>query len=279
MPSTHSELPPSSADKWLQCHAWRRLNAGLVSKSNAAADQGTLAHSHLEKSLREAYPLPEGFSVPVIEEEPPPKPIRGKKTIPITPVEEIQELGATPKDMADHLETVMDWLQDEHGTVCAELRMDFGSQFGFEGLTGTSDVVIVSPQLLTIGDLKYGLGVVEVTENPQLMVYLSAAVAFFGKRPLYRLVVMQPRAYHKHGPIRDFWVTNEELDEFNAVLEHAIRQNYSPTGKAVPGDWCRHWCKALPTCEAVQKKVLEVFKNNPIQPRGPKRVASRGRGR
>lgn len=279
MANGHSDLPPSSADKWIRCFAWFRLNAGLVSKSNAAADQGTRAHAHLEKNLREAYPLPEGFSVPVIEEEPPPKPPRGKRVIPITPEPAPEELGATPQDMADHLETILDWLQDEHGTICAELRMDFGSQFGFEGLTGTSDVVIVSPQLLTIGDLKYGFGVVEVVENPQLMVYLSAAVAFFGRRPLYRLVVMQPRAYHKHGPIRDFWVTNEELDEFNAVLEHAIRANYSRNGKAVPGDHCRHFCKALPTCEAVQKQVIDLFKNNPIQPRGPKRVASRGRGR
>jgi len=50
-PESHSELPPSSSDKWINCHAWRRQVAGVEDVSSAAADEGTLAHDWLAEHL------------------------------------------------------------------------------------------------------------------------------------------------------------------------------------------------------------------------------------
>ena len=55
----HSELPPSSSDKWMVCHGWLQANRPYRSKkvSSAAAEEGTLAHSVLESLIRSRMAL------------------------------------------------------------------------------------------------------------------------------------------------------------------------------------------------------------------------------
>lgn len=225
----HADLPPSSADKWVVCHGWLKLNRGIPNTSSAAADEGTLAHSYLEKAITE------GFDLASLDNE----------------------------EMFDALSMCMEWLEKQPGTKHAELRMDFGEEFGFVDLFGTSDLVIDDEECLTVADLKYGKGLVEAPENYQLLIYLLAAVRKFGTRKKYRLVILQPRANHFDGPIREWTFGQNTLDAFRIVIGEAIHQNYN-RGTPTVGAHCRKYCKAQGSCPALAEHSLHLFRTTPV---------------
>ncbi len=217
----HSELPPSSSDKWLKCHAWRRLTHGIEDVSSAAAEEGTRAHTAFERHLTLGEPIPDEFY--------------------------------------DYLTPCVEWVQDQPGLLYCEERVDFGAWAGFVDLTGTSDLIIVDNDMLTIGDLKYGRGVVEV-KSTQLMCYLVGAIEKFGLKPVYRLAILQPRAWHMDGTIRELLVYPDEVEVFKEYLAEAMRANYDPRSVATPGEHCQHFCKALGSCKAVSTHLINRFK-------------------
>ena len=246
----HSELPPSSADKWFYCHAWRRLTHGVEDTSSAAAEEGTIAHAWMADHLMAQRDL----------------------------------VDCDDPEMADHLFMCVEWVNAQDGDLYVETRVDYGSAFGFTGLTGTSDLIFVAEDHLTIADLKYGRMVVEVGEtllfgaedsddaaetrratNLQMLCYLVGAVEKFGPRPRYRLAILQPRAWHRDGPIRDAWLSHEELVTFKEKLAVAIKASYSPKAQACAGPWCRHYCKALSRCKEAAKLSLDLFRKNPVE--------------
>lgn len=226
-PTSHSELPPSSADKWFHCHAWRRLTWGLPDESNEAAEEGTEAHEWLAGHLL------------------------GER-----------DLADNDNDvMSDHVYMCAEWLQAQDGELHVEKKVDYGSAYGYVDLTGTSDAIIAHPKHLTVADFKYGLVWVDVVWNLQLLIYLIGAIQEFGRRPRYRLVILQPRStnFDDPKPIREWWITDEELQQFEVDLEKAIAGNYDPRSKAKTGEHCRKWCKALGRCKAAAKLSLSLL--------------------
>jgi hypothetical protein len=223
---SHSELPPSSADKWFHCHAWRRLVWGLPDQSSEAAEEGTFAH--------------EWYAAHLLGER------------------DLKDLDNA--EMSDYLFMCSEWIGEQEGQLHVEQTVDFGSAFGFVGLTGTADNILVHPKHLTIGDLKYGRHVVEVEQNLQLLIYLVGAVEKFGPRDRYRLVILQPRAKHDKGPIREWMLSHAELEAFKADLHLAIKNNYDPRSKPTVGEYCRKWCKALGRCPAAADLSLQLFR-------------------
>jgi hypothetical protein len=169
-------------------------------------------------------------------------------------------------DFLDHefdedLVPIFEWTQDQPGDLYVETQLDIGSALGFVDITGTADLIFVENDRLTVGDLKYGRGVVEATRNKQLMTYLFGAIQRFGPRPSYRVVVLQPRAWHPDGPIRSYTVTEAEMDVFAFELERAIEENYG-NGQCHPGDHCRNYCEAFGSCRAAalasRRRLLEA---------------------
>lgn len=227
----HSELPPSSSDKWMKCHAWLSTIRQLPDRddSSEAAEEGTLAHHYLEQGL----------------------------------LGNLQELAKAPEDMFDHLMPLIEWVESQAGFLYPEMELDYGDYFGFVGLTGTSDVILDHAEHLTVADLKYGRQMVEVTDNTQLMIYLVGAVHKFGVRERYRLVILQPRAKHADGPIREVWVTHAEFLDFAYELNEAIMGNYRG-GPATVGHHCRKYCKALGSCKAVRDYSLNLLRSTPL---------------
>lgn len=164
-------------------------------------------------------------------------------------------------DVTRHIQSVVNWTYNQKGTVHPEVEMDYGEEFGYVGLFGTSDIVIVHRFHLTVGDLKYGFGLVEVENNTQMMVYLVGAVAKFGKRKKYRLVILQPRGDHFKGPIREVWITHDELEAFKLKLNEAIADSYSNKAPVV-GPHCRKYCAALAICPGVKEHSIRLFKES-----------------
>lgn len=227
--SSHSELPPSSADKWFNCHAWRRLTHDIEDTSSAAAEEGTRAHEWLADHLLKTRDL----------------------------------VNCDDPEMSDHLFMCVEWVQSQEGTPQIEIKVDFGAAFGFADLTGTADLIFDHKDYLTVADLKYGRQVVEVHDNKQLMCYLVGAVHKFGRRDKYQLAILQPRAWHKDGLLRTTWVSDQELRQFETALGEAIKASYNPKTKATAGPWCQHYCKALGRCKTAAAKSLDLFRSTP----------------
>lgn len=246
---SHSSLPPSSANKWLNCWGWMRTVAEHMDRygypeAGPAAAEGTKAHEKFERHLLglPALGTPTGLNEKEYQVQ----------------AEETRRPLDPNDDEYDDLMQCVEWIEDQPGSLYPETRMDFGEGMGYVGLTGTVDVTLVEEDRLTIADLKYGRNVVEVQDkagrlNPQLMTYLVGAINRFGPRPRYRLAVLQPRAWHKDGPIRVVDVTAAQLAVFMFELEEAIEANYKG-GDCNVGPWCRNFCPALASCRAV---VLE----------------------
>ena len=231
---SHSELPPSSSDKWMECPAWFRLTRGLPNPSSAAADEGTHAHMLLSRHLK------------------------GESELRVNP----------DNDTYQNLMPIVEWVYEQadrpKAIVHSEVKVDYGDKHGYVGLTGTADVVIVDPEWLMVADLKYGRGLVEVGNNTQLMIYLVGAVEKFGPRPVYRLAILQPRGDHFEGPIRMVDVTPDELAAFDLKLQEAVRKSYQRDYPAVLGPHCRKFCLALAVCPAVAELSIQLFRDNPV---------------
>lgn len=117
-------------------------------------------------------------------------------------------------------------------------------------LYGTGDVVgyNAATKHLLVGDLKFGMGVVEPT-SLQLMTYAVGAVHRLQNRGVDRVtcMIVQPRAWHKDGPVRTV-----EYDAADMVIgEERIRQAIVlaelPDAPLAAGDHCR-FCPAMAEC-------------------------------
>lgn len=166
-------------------------------------------------------------------------------------------------EILERMTALADTILAQDGVIHPETQVDFGDQFGFVNLFGTSDVIRITDELLEIADLKYGRGVVEVEGNTQLMMYLSGAVQKFGARSMYRITIYQPRAFHKDGYIRSVDVTPGQLEDFNLLLGKAIAGNYASKPEFTPGDHCRNYCSAMGSCKAAAKHSIRLFLENP----------------
>lgn len=145
-----------------------------------------------------------------------------------------------------------------------------------EEMFGTADAIIVSgrthpvngvtePQQLVVIDLKYGTGVVvEVRDNPQLMEYALASMLSVPHEgdgmwadARFRTIIVQPRAPHPDGSVREWEYSYDEIREFGHKLLKGAHAAHAPDAPLTPGSWCR-WCKAAAFCPALMKETQDV---------------------
>jgi len=152
-------------------------------------------------------------------------------------------------------------------------------------LFGTADCVAYRPdtQHLMVVDLKFGRGVpVNVQGNTQLLYYgagvahpdslapfcAQAGLVFSGVKDV-DLVIVQPRAFHRDGPVRRASYTYAEVRDWSrTVLYSGVERAMADNGKTLrAGDHCR-WCPALPHCtkprDTAFQAARQAFMNTPI---------------
>lgn len=137
---------------------------------------------------------------------------------------------------------------------------------------GQSDRVGISAGLVDVWDYKHGVGIpVEVENNTQLMMYAVGAIRDLVKRgeevpEVVRLVICQPRAWHPAGPIREWYTTRTELEQWitDEWLPAARNATQSNNPDYMAGDWCR-FCPAKLDCPIMRLKLDTVKAVHPSQ--------------
>jgi hypothetical protein len=128
---------------------------------------------------------------------------------------------------------------------------------------GTADCIIYGKEsgTLYVIDYKHGQGVaVEVEDNAQLKYYALGAILEIGdKAPVNRVttIVVQPRAMHPDGPVRQHSYSRDEIMDFGTELIDAAHESLKPNAPRLAGDHCK-FCKAAGTCSALRNDALAV---------------------
>lgn len=236
----HSKLSPSSAHRWTHCTASVSYIDSLLyvpSEDSPYAQEGTLAH----ETFATALGLPNPFEVEYR-----------------TPAEK------------EFLPRAIEWVQNIrylHPKVrlYREIKVDPAPFVGTSHCKGTADVIIpVNFGPLYVADLKFGEHVaVDVVDNLQLILYALGALAKFELELGYIftevvIAILQPRAYHPDGSIREWRVSVSELRSAAKWVGDRAREALNPS-KAVfapDSDGACRFCPAQGQCVALAEHSL-----------------------
>jgi hypothetical protein len=248
MPSKHAKLPPSSAERWINCPGSVALSAQLPPpESSPYADEGTLAHAVAELKLRRSI---------------------GE----ITPKQYNKELARLQKseywcgEMAEATEFYADTVIEHLAAAGSDAELMVEQHFSLDKWVpesfGTSDAVVIGGSTIEVIDLKYGKGVkVSAEHNAQLRLYGLGASALFGD--LYdfetvRYTIIQPRLDHistEEIPLSELLLWAEEDVAPRAIMA------LEGTDYMACGDWCR-WCPAKAICRKRAEYNLAIAKDD-----------------
>ena len=251
---THALYSASSANRWLNCYGSIQRVAGMPpGLSSSYALDGEEAHELLEYALSGQYwsayeaKIMSGL---VWEHRHDTEEIR---------LESVQ-------DALDHVQELIDAYQPNL-TVYLETRFVFPTNEN-DDAGGTSDVTIFVPDLdmMVVFDYKHGSGVaVDVKDNPQLKFYAVGSRQELRRQGLcnsgktvYRLMIGQPRGFHKDGAMREWTCTDDDLDRFIGEVNFAIRKTKEQIPEIKPGKYCR-WCPAVSACPEAENHRMRAI--------------------
>ena len=133
----------------------------------------------------------------------------------------------------------------------SQLLLEQRLSTGVPSCWGTSDAIIVSPDVVESVDLKYGMGVrVYAAGNPQLRLYGVGALESYGdllgQVRTVRLTVFQPRLDH----VDTEEISSADLRAWRDALIPLAEIALGPNAPFSPGeDTCR-WCPSSGNCRA-----------------------------
>lgn len=233
----HAILSASTAHRWLTCTPSARLELEEGQEEcSVYAEEGTAAHALAEIMLSYQFD-----KINAAEYE------KALTDWHNTEVYEKYYNAEFQEYVNSHVAFVVEQtkgLNDFH--IYFELRVNFSNVVpqGF----GTSDVVIITEDMIHVIDLKFGAGVpVSALENPQLRLYGMGALNLFPRTRFIQLTINQPRLDSHDTEI----LTKKELLDwaFNIVkpkAEEAIKGE----GILTPEEDACRFCKLRGKCKA-----------------------------
>ena len=239
MPDKHAVLSASSSHRWIACPPSALLCAKEKDVSSEFAMQGMDAHSLCEFKVKKLL----GQAVK-------------------DPTESLTYFDEEMADCSDmYAQYVLEQVEASRKKcrdpiVLIEQCLDF-SKWGPEGF-GTGDCVIVADEMLTIIDMKYGVGIlVSAEKNPQMMCYALGALALFDG--IYDITevattIFQPR----RDNISTYTISKEELLKWaDEVFSPAAQLAANGEGEFKAGSHCQ-FCKVKATCRKRAEYNLEL---------------------
>lgn len=248
MPEQHARLSPSAAGRWLTCPGSVALCEAAPKRSSDAADEGTACHTLLYRALTKGASLARGGETVRVD--------RGKGVAPRYRMVKVTE------EMAGWVREVWAWVRDyymaapEPAELLSETRAQVGRVFGRpDDVWGTIDVLVSSPAELLVLDAKFGYDPVEVTDNPQLLLYAFGAMEeFCWVHGQVRLAIHQPQAGGPHEQV----LSAAELESRRPGLAAGIERALTPGAPLVVSDRGCKYCNAAGTCPELQKQTLAL---------------------
>lgn len=238
----HSKVGASSAYRWFECPGSVKAIARLPVRPQKSyhADEGTAAHELAEACLRNNRD-----AIEYIDRQ------FGEFTV--------------DEDMASAVQVYLDVIRcDLSISDPAKLYIEEGFDLFWlhPELFGTNDACIVQPfGILRVYDYKHGKGIaVDVEDNKQLLYYaLGAASRFEYAFEEVEIIIVQPRAPHRDGPVRRWKTTIPYLKQFKDRLHEAVKETEKKDAGFKAGEHCR-FCAAASTCKTYETHVHSLAK-------------------
>lgn len=236
--SLHSQLPPSSAARNIQCPGSTILEARYPeTEDSPQSAEGTAAHWVMSERVAERI-VPEGTPTPnglIVTDQM----VDGAEAYYDDIVTTLAPYGLGPANVIVEQPVAIPRVH----ALC----------------WGTPDTYIViqiaeGKFLVIVWDYKFGFGIVEVYQNPQLIDYGCGIASKYNLPEDTQFVfkIAQPRAYHKHGALRSWSVKLIELRAHINVRSNAAHEAMGPNPRTRVGPECEH-CRGRWACEAIQR--------------------------
>lgn len=240
---THSLYSPSSLHRRISCLGSANAERDMPDTSSEVSAEGTAAHHIREQCLLTGKNVDdfvgttvdiEGFSFEVTQEW-----VRFLQP----GIDHLRDLGTVGSNL--HIESFVDlytWMPGEGGTL---------------------DAGVITPELITINDLKFGRSPVSAERNPQLMAYALGyieSIAFLPEAEIndtkVALEIDQPRVFG--GGSR--WVTTVgELWEFGDQLREMYQLSQDPNAPRTPSFDACTYCKANTQCRELADYIFDIL--------------------
>ena len=246
MKTTHSSVGASSCERWWNCPGSVRLISTLPpQEASEYAEEGTKLHAVVAYALMHKLEAWEAAQQMI-----------GSK-------EYAGICDSVSMEDTDHCQTCIDVVLEDLAKYPGA-KLEIEKQFQLTSIhpdaRGTNDAnIAVFLKKLIVYDYKFGRGVsVEVEENKQMM-YYGLGANQEGDYDQIELVVIQPRAIHRDGPVRRWSLHRSDLLGFGAELKLRIEATQTTNAELKCGDHCqKYFCPALAVCPAVKQMVGEV---------------------
>jgi hypothetical protein len=239
----HSEHGASSAYRWLACPGSVSLSRGIPDKTSEYAIEGTAAHALAELALKKERDAAFWIGLEI-------------EGVPVT-----EEMAEAVQVYVDHIKMTLQADDD----LRLEQRITLDKINPPRPMFGTADCVIYrrATKELFVYDYKHGAGVpVEAIGNKQLRYYaLGALLSLDRDEPCETITagIIQPRAQHSDGPIREEMFSAGDLLDFASELVEGVEATLKDNAPLVPGSHCR-FCKAAAVCPAKRDQAFELAK-------------------
>ena len=250
----HSELGPSSSERWLKCTPSAVLSAQFQDKPSVYAEEGTFLHELCELKLHRFLG---DMTRDVIERQ---YAEHRDNDFYSDEAEEVTDVYVN--HCIEVIEAIRLSCPDPY--IAVEHRLDF-SEYVPDGF-GTGDFIAIADGVIEVIDFKGGRGVrVNADHNSQLMLYGLGALLEFD--PLYdiktvRMTIVQPRLQN----ISSFEMNADELIKWaDEYLHPRALLAQKGEGEFCAGEHCR-WCKARHTCRARSEYFMQLAKRDFKQP-------------
>ena len=257
--SGHALFSPSAAHRWIACPGSFAYPGNTEdSESSVYADDGTASHEFAAAVLKSGNGVEFFLGTSCV--------VNGK-TYTLDEeradfigvyIDACRQLGFGKLHFVEHWVDTSEWLG--------------------EGQGGTVDFGVIDPDVITVADLKYGMGEkVEafytlpdgtVVPNEQLGIYAAGLLRdaqLLGYTPTHaRLMVVQPRLGHISEYIFDVIDILALMQRAKAAAATAIQALVSQPAAAQqwmsPGEKACRWCKAKSECPALQKWASDAVR-------------------
>ena len=259
--AAHSLISPSSAKVWTACTAYPTFSAPYqTDEDSQASREGTAAHELGEALVRYALAI---------------------KPAVVTPDIRTDFVGKNASNGEMWTDEMFDgaWvyasevvrIRNRYPNAHFALEEKFHASSVHPQSFGTTDSFLYDEEskYVFVMDFKYGFGPVEAFENLQMINYTAGIFDTFGINDHEVTVVMtivQPRGYHREGPIRTWTVNGSELRRHINLLHNKAQEALGSNPMCLTGSHCKY-CETRHDCEAALKTGLELYETamNPVR--------------